>query len=172
MLPQSGWLMSVSRWAKGPPRPLATPQTWSSPTTGSKRSLMPSSKAARCGSSVRDALSILLGGNVGEMAFTVGAGLFSGRQTLNTRQLLLVNLLTDVLPAMAVAVRPPPDTTTDQLLAEGPEASLGSALTRDIYVRAAATAGAATAAWLLARPASLPGQTSTTALVALVGAQL
>ena len=123
-------------------------------------------------SSVRDALSILLGGNVGEIAFTVGAGLFSGRQTLNTRQLLLVNLLTDVLPAMAVAVRPPPDTTADQLLAEGPEASLGAALTRDMYVRAAATAGAATAAWLLARPASLPGQTSTTALVALVGAQL
>jgi cation-transporting ATPase I len=41
-----------------------------------------------------------------------------------------------------------------------------------MYVRAAATAGAATAAWLLARPASLPGQTSTAALVALVGAQL
>jgi cation-transporting ATPase I len=123
-------------------------------------------------SSVRDALSILLGGNLGEIAFTVGAGLFSGRQTLNTRQLLLVNLLTDVLPAMAVAVRPPPDATADQLLAEGPEASLGSALTRDIYLRAAATAGAAAAAWLLARPASLPGQSSTTALVALVGAQL
>jgi cation-transporting ATPase I len=123
-------------------------------------------------SSVRDALSILLGGNLGEIAFTVGAGLFSGRPTLNTRQLLLVNLLTDVLPSMAVAVRPPPQATADQLLAEGPEASLGSALTRDMYVRAAATAGAATAAWLLARPASLPGQTSTTALVALVGAQL
>jgi cation-transporting P-type ATPase I len=123
-------------------------------------------------SSVRDALSILLGGNLGEIAFTVGAGLFSGRPTLNTRQLLLVNMLTDVLPAMAVAVRPPPHATADQLLAEGPEASLGSALTRDIYLRAAATAGAATAAWLLARPASLPGQTSTTALVALVGAQL
>jgi cation-transporting ATPase I len=123
-------------------------------------------------SSVRDALSILLGGNLGEIAFTVGAGLFSGRPTLNTRQLLLVNLLTDVLPAMAVAVRPPPQATADQLLAEGPEASLGSALTRDMYLRAAATAGAATAAWLLARPASLPGQTSTTALVALVGAQL
>ncbi len=123
-------------------------------------------------SSVRDALSILLGGNLGEIAFTVGAGLFSGRPTLNTRQLLLVNLLTDVLPAMAVAVRPPPEATADQLLAEGPEASLGSALTRDMYLRAGATAGAATAAWLLAWPASLPGQTSTTALVALVGAQL
>lgn len=123
-------------------------------------------------SSVRDALSILLGGNLGEIAFTIGAGLLSGREALNTRQLLLVNLLTDVLPAMAVAVRPPPDTTAARLLAEGPEASLGSALTRDMYLRAGATAGAAAVAWLLARPASLPGQTSTTALVALVGAQL
>jgi len=123
-------------------------------------------------SSVRDALSILLGGNIGEIAFTVGAGLLSGREALNARQLLLVNLLTDVLPAMAVAVRPPPDTTAEELLAEGPEASLGSPLTRDMYLRAAATTGAAAAAWLLARPVSLPGQRSTTALVALVGAQL
>jgi cation-transporting P-type ATPase I len=123
-------------------------------------------------SSVRDALSILLGGNLGEIAFTVGAGLLSGRDALNARQLLLVNLLTDALPAMAVAVRPPPDVTADQLLAEGPEASLGSALTRDMYLRAATTAGAATAAWLLTKPVSFPGQASTTALVALVGAQL
>nr|MDQ3765184.1 HAD-IC family P-type ATPase [Actinomycetota bacterium] len=123
-------------------------------------------------SSVRDALSILLGGNLGEIAFTVGAGLLSGHDALNARQLLLVNLVTDVLPAMAVAVRPPPDTTAEQLLAEGPEASLGSALTRDMYLRAATTAGAAAAAWLVARPVSSPGQASTTALIALVGAQL
>jgi cation-transporting ATPase I len=123
-------------------------------------------------SSVRDALSILLGGNLGEIAFTVGAGLLTGRQALNTRQLLLVNLLTDVLPAMAVAVRPPPDATADDLLAEGPDASLGSALTRDIYLRAATTAGAGAVGWLLARPLATPGQASTTGLVALVGAQL
>lgn len=62
-------------------------------------------------SSVRDALCILLGGNFGEITFTVGTGLLSARDTLNARQLLLVNLLTDVLPAMAVAVRPPPPTS-------------------------------------------------------------
>jgi cation-transporting ATPase I len=123
-------------------------------------------------SSVRDALSILLGGNLGEIAFTVGAGLFSAGQALNARQLLLVNLLTDVLPAMAVAVRPPPHATPEQLLAEGPEASLGRSLTRDIYLRAAITASAAGAGWLLARPVSTAGQASTTALVTLVSAQL
>ncbi len=122
--------------------------------------------------SVRDALSILLGGNLGEIAFTVGAGLLTGRAALNARQLLLVNLFTDVLPAMAVAVRPPAGATPDQLLAEGPEASLGSALTREMYLRAATTAGAGAVAWTLARPVSTAGQASTTGLVALVGAQL
>jgi cation-transporting ATPase I len=122
-------------------------------------------------SSVREALSILLGGNLGEIVYTLGTGLVGGA-TLNARQLLLVNLLTDVLPAMAVAVRPPPDVTADQLLAEGPERSLGTSLTRDIQLRAATTATAAGAAWLLARPVSTPGQASTTGLVALVGAQL
>jgi cation-transporting ATPase I len=122
--------------------------------------------------SVRDALSILLGGNLGEIAFTVGAGLLTGQAALNARQLLLVNLLTDVLPAMAVAVRPPADATPDQLLAEGPEASLGTALTREMYLRAATTAGGAAAAWMLARPVSTAGQASTTGLVALVGTQL
>jgi cation-transporting ATPase I len=123
-------------------------------------------------SSVRDALSILLGGNLGEVAFTVGAGLFSSHEVLNARQLLLVNLLTDVLPAMAVAVRPPPRTAPEELLAEGPEASLGASLNKDMYMRAATTAGAAMAGWLLARPVSTPAQASTAGLVTLVGAQL
>ncbi|WP_214364248.1 HAD-IC family P-type ATPase [Pseudonocardia sp. H11422] len=121
--------------------------------------------------SVRDSLSILLGGNLGEIAYTLGTGLMSGGESLNARQLLLVNMLTDVLPAMAVAVRPP-DVTPEELLAEGPDASLGSALTRDIGVRAAITAISAFVAWLLARPVSTPGQAGTTGLVALVGAQL
>jgi cation-transporting ATPase I len=122
--------------------------------------------------SVRDALSILLGGNLGEIAFTVGAGLLSSRESLNARQLLLVNLLTDVLPAMAIAMRPPPRATPQELLDEGPEASLGASLNREVYFRAGTTAGAATAGWMLARPVSTPTQASTTGLVALVGAQL
>jgi cation-transporting ATPase I len=122
--------------------------------------------------SVRDALSILLGGNLGEIAYTLGTGLLSSTGGLNVRQLMLVNLLTDVLPAMAVAVRPPPRVTPEELLAEGPEASLGVSLTRDMYARAATTASAATAGWLLARPLGTATQSSTTGLVSLVGAQL
>ncbi len=122
--------------------------------------------------SVRDALSILLGGNMGEIAFTVGTAAMGGAGALNARQLLLVNLLTDMLPAMAVSVRPPPGITREVLLEEGPEASLGTALTRDIYLRAGVTAGSATAAWLLARLTGTQRSAATVGLVALVATQL
>ncbi|EUA56506.1 putative cation transporting ATPase [Mycobacterium xenopi 4042] len=58
-------------------------------------------------SGVRDALTILVGGNVGEVIFTiVGTAFGAGRAPIGTRQLLLVNLLTDMFPALAVAVTP------------------------------------------------------------------
>jgi cation-transporting P-type ATPase I len=123
-------------------------------------------------SSVRDSLSILLGGNIGEIVFTVGSGLLAGGSALNARQLLLVNLLTDMVPALAVAVRPPASTDPEKLLAEGPEASLGASLTRDIYLRAVVTASAATAAWLAGRVTGTRGRADTIGLVALVSAQL
>ncbi|WP_433499082.1 HAD-IC family P-type ATPase [Sphaerimonospora sp. CA-214678] len=122
--------------------------------------------------SVRDSLSILLGGNIGEILFTVGSSLLAGRSALNARQLLLVNLLTDMAPAMAVAVRPPAATDPERLLAEGPEASLGASLTRDIYLRAVVTASAATTAWLAGRVTGTRGRADTIGLVALVAAQL
>jgi cation-transporting ATPase I len=57
--------------------------------------------------SVRDAVSILVGGNLGEIGFTLFGGLISGRPPLSPRQLLLVNLFTDVAPATALALRAP-----------------------------------------------------------------
>ncbi|TMR94953.1 cation-translocating P-type ATPase [Nonomuraea basaltis] len=122
--------------------------------------------------SVRDALGILLGGNIGEIAFTIGSSLLTGRSALNARQLLLVNLLTDMLPAMAVAIRPPSAASPERLLAEGPEVSLGAALTRDIYLRAVTTGAAAGAAWLLARMTGTRGRADTVGLIGLVSAQL
>ncbi len=122
--------------------------------------------------SVHDALSVLLGGNLGEIGYSVGAGLFGAGAALNTRQLLLVNMLTDVLPAIAIAVRPPPDATPEKLLSEGPDVSLGRSLTRDVYARAAVTSAAAGVAWVAARPIATVGQARTTGLVALVAAQM
>lgn len=122
--------------------------------------------------SVREALSVLVGGNLGEIGFTVATSLVSRSAPMSARQFLLVNLFTDLAPALAIAVRRPLDTTPERLLREGPDASLGAALNRDIAVRATATTIAATGAWLLARPSGTAARASTVALVALVGAQL
>jgi magnesium-transporting ATPase (P-type) len=122
--------------------------------------------------SVRQALGILVGGNLGEIAFTVLGAALTGRSPLSARQLLLVNLLTDLAPAMAITLRAPRPEATATLLAEGPEASLGAALTRDITTRAITTAIVTSAAWLTARLTGRATRARTVALAALVGAQL
>jgi cation-transporting ATPase I len=121
---------------------------------------------------VRDALAILVGGNLGEVAFTLIGTAIAGRSPLNARQLLLVNLLTDMVPAMAIALQPPATTSPETLLHEGPEASLGAALARQIALRAATTAGGATAAWLVASGTGRPTRARTVGLVAVVGTQM
>jgi magnesium-transporting ATPase (P-type) len=122
--------------------------------------------------SLRDAVSILLGGNLGEIAFASVAGLFSGRPPLNPRQLLLVNLLTDVAPAMAVAMREPPGDQFEQLRHDKVEDLLGQPLDRAILVRALSTALGAGWAWGVGRIISSERRASTMALTALVGSQL
>jgi cation-transporting ATPase I len=122
--------------------------------------------------SVRDALAILVGGNMGEVAFTVIATALAGDSPLGARQLLLVNLLTDMLPAMTIAMRPPADRTPEMLLHEGPDASLGSALVSQIALRATMTTGGALGAWFVARGTGTRRRASTISLVALIGAQL
>jgi cation-transporting ATPase I len=122
--------------------------------------------------SVRDAVALLLGGNLGEIAFTLGSSLLSPQPALNARQLLLVNLVTDLLPAIAMAARPPRDIGPEDLLAEGADRSLAGALTRDIAHRAAATTLAATAGWLAGRMTGTRRRASTVGLASLVGAQL
>nr|MDT0662732.1 cation-translocating P-type ATPase [Micromonospora sp. DSM 115978] len=123
-------------------------------------------------SSVRHALSILVGGNLGEIAFSVLTAAATGRSALTGRQLLLVNLLTDLAPAMAISVRPPRPEVTEHLLDEGPDASLGGTLTREIALRAASTTLGATTGWTLARLTGRRRRAGTVALAALVGTQL
>ncbi|MFG1678477.1 HAD-IC family P-type ATPase [Micromonospora sp. NPDC049282] len=123
-------------------------------------------------SSVRHALSILVGGNLGEIAFSVLTAASTGRSALTGRQLLLVNLLTDLAPALAIAVRPPAEDRTDRLLGEGPDTSLGATMTREIGLRAAATTLGATAGWTLARWTGTRRRAGTVALASLIGTQL
>ncbi|WP_428956680.1 HAD-IC family P-type ATPase [Streptomyces sp. cg35] len=121
---------------------------------------------------VRQALAILVGGNLGEIAFAVTAAALTGQSPLTARQLLLVNLFTDLVPAVAVATRPPRKALASESLKEGPEISLGTALTRETGIRAGATALAALGGWLLARPTGRAARARTVALLSLVGAQL
>jgi cation-transporting ATPase I len=122
--------------------------------------------------SVRDALSILIGGNIGEVAFTVASTAITGRSALNTRQLLLVNLMTDMLPALTIALRPPKNFNPEDLLNEGPDVSLGRALARDIAIRATTTSLATIGAWSFGRATGLRKRADTIALATLVTTQL
>ncbi|RSN60828.1 haloacid dehalogenase [Amycolatopsis sp. WAC 04182] len=122
--------------------------------------------------SVREALGILLGGNLGEIAFTVLGSVVTGRSPLTARQLLLMNLLTDLAPALAIALSRPDGESVPELLREGPSASLGNALRRDITTRAVTTTLGASTAWTLARLTGRHRRASTIALVSLIGTQL
>ncbi|MEU9967010.1 cation-translocating P-type ATPase [Streptomyces malaysiensis] len=127
--------------------------------------------------SVRDAVAILVGGNAGEVAFTLLGAAVAGRAPLGARQLLLVNLLTDMLPALAVALararRPERAKSGEDPLVGGPASALfGSDLGRILAVRGSATALGAAAAWQCGRMTGRARRASTMGLAALVGTQL
>jgi cation-transporting ATPase I len=140
---------------------------------------------------VRDAVTILVGGNVGEVLFTIiGTALGTGRAPVGTRQLLLVNLLTDMFPALAVAVTSQYDEPDEaeyqsdeeaeearrahrRAVLTGPTPSLDAPLMRQIATRGVVTAAGATTAWAIGR--WTPGterRTSTMGLTAVVTTQL
>ncbi|MBV8999304.1 MAG: cation-transporting P-type ATPase, partial [Solirubrobacterales bacterium] len=99
---------------------------------------------------VRRALGLLLGGNVGEVGLMVMAGVAGLASPLSTRQVLAVNLVTDILPAVAVAVQEPEHRDLAGLAREGTVA-LGGPLRRDVVRRAVATAVPSFLAYVLAR---------------------
>jgi cation-transporting ATPase I len=137
-------------------------------------------------SRVRDAVSVLVGGNAGEVAFTVLGAALGGRAPLGTRQLLLVNLLTDMFPALAVAVAAPRRNGAGagisggplaahplrEVLLAGPHRGFTRSVRRMVLVRGAATAVGATGAWTTGRATGPYGRASTMGLAALIGTQL
>ncbi|MCU1617861.1 MAG: ctpI [Frankiales bacterium] len=135
-------------------------------------------------SRVRDAVSVLVGGNAGEVMFTVLGTAFGGRAPLGTRQLLLVNLLTDMFPALAVAVAAPRAGTPEAaegplagnpleaVLRAGPHRDFTRPLRRMVLVRGAATAVGATGAWTVGRVTGRRERASTMGLAALIATQL
>ncbi|QFG27225.1 cation-translocating P-type ATPase [Actinomadura sp. WMMB 499] len=128
--------------------------------------------------SVRDAAAILVGGNSGEVAFTVLGTALEGNAPLSPRQVLVVNMLTDMLPSLAVAITPAgPGGDPAATLGGGPVRGFtGREMQQVLAVRGTATAAAALVSWQAGRVARfLPGgarRASTMGLAALVGAQL
>ncbi|MFI0808755.1 HAD-IC family P-type ATPase [Streptomyces echinatus] len=122
--------------------------------------------------SVADAIAILIGGNAGEVGFGILGTLLSGRAPLSTRQMLMVNLFTDLFPSMAVAVTEK-EGEADLTNVEEAAGVLGDPLLRQIRHRAVTTCLGALTAWLIGR--FTPGtarRSSTMALCGVVGTQL
>ncbi len=113
---------------------------------------------------VQSAVSMLLGGNTGEVCFALLTSLLTGHSVLNARQMLLVNMLTDALPAAALAVSP----QTGTVEVDRDEA----AMWRAIGIRGASTTLGASMAWLMASVTGTRRRASTVALIGLVGTQL
>lgn len=120
--------------------------------------------------STRRALGILLGGNLGELGLVIGANLFGHGAPLGVRQILAVNLITDLLPAVALATQRPPHHRLAELSREG-EAALDAPLRHDIVRRAAATAIPSLATFLLSARAGA-AEARSAAFASIVTTQL
>ncbi|WP_405182264.1 cation-transporting P-type ATPase [Nocardia sp. NBC_01377] len=121
---------------------------------------------------VRDAVANLIGHNYGEIAVIAGISLLTGRTPLTARQVLLCNLFTDTIPALAIAMRPVPDLDPARLLAEGPDRSIGPMLTERIIVNGIATGLAGAGGYVAARLTGSIERARTVTLLSIVGAQL
>jgi calcium-translocating P-type ATPase len=115
------------------------------------------------------ALGLLLGGNLGEVALMAGIAAVGRGTVLSARQILTINLVTDVLPAVSVAAQPPRERELEWLTPAARD-SFDRQLVRAIATRAIATAVPALAA-VVAAPL-VGGQASAIAFGSIVCTQL
>ena len=120
---------------------------------------------------MRRALGLLLGGNLGELGLVVGASLLGLASPLTTRQILAVNLITDALPALSVALQRPENRHLASLAREGTSA-LDTPLRNDVLRRGAATTVPSLAAFALTLAVSGLPQARTVAFASIVATQL
>jgi calcium-translocating P-type ATPase len=115
---------------------------------------------------LRHALGMLLGGNAGELLFLATAGIAGATHPLSTRQVLVVNLVTDVLPAVAIAVQEPEHRDLRGLAREGEE-GLDAPLRDEVLRRGVATAVPSLGAYALIRRLGGPAGSTAFASVSL-----
>ncbi len=119
---------------------------------------------------MRRSVALLLGGNLGEIGMIAIPTLLTATTPLNTRQVLMVNLITDVPPALAIALQQPRYLRLTDLAREG-EQALDRTLRVDVLRRAATTAIPAGVVTLWASRA-IPAEANTVGFAALVASQL
>ena len=120
---------------------------------------------------VRRALGLLVGGNLGELGMLAGASVIGLASPVSARQILGVNMITDILPGIAVALQQPENHDLAALSREG-ESALGAPLRNDIMRRASITALPSLAATLAAWTVGGPAQASAVAYSSMVTTQL
>jgi magnesium-transporting ATPase (P-type) len=120
---------------------------------------------------MRRSLGLLLGGNLGELSLIVSTTALGFTAALNTRQILVVNLITDDLPALSIVLQQPEHRDLSALAREGTVA-LDASLRRDVLRRSTATGLPALAAFLAARGLGLPAQANSVAFGTIVATQL
>jgi magnesium-transporting ATPase (P-type) len=120
---------------------------------------------------MRRSLGLLLGGNLGELSLIVGSSVLGFDAALNTRQILVVNLITDALPALSIVLQQPEHHHLAALAREGASA-LDASLRQDVLRRGTATALPALGAFFAARALGQPAQANSVAFATIVATQL
>jgi magnesium-transporting ATPase (P-type) len=120
---------------------------------------------------MRNALGLLLGGNAGELGLIVGASLMGFGSPLTTAEILMVNLITDALPVLAVVLQRPQRRDLAKLAREGLSA-LDTGLRRDVLRRGLATALPSLGAYLFMQGAGGPVQARSVAFAGVISTQL
>jgi magnesium-transporting ATPase (P-type) len=120
---------------------------------------------------IRRAVGLLVGGNLGELGLVVGASVLGLAAPLTARQILVVNMISDVLPGLAVALQQPEHRKLADLAREG-TAALDRPLRADVLRRGLFTAGPSLVAYGLALARGTPQQAQTVALASIITTQL
>ncbi len=120
---------------------------------------------------MRNALGLLLGGNAGELGLVAGASLLGYGSPLTTAEILIVNLITDAPPCLAVVLQRPQHRNLAGLAREGLEA-LDTGLRRDVFRRGMATALPSLAAYLFTHSTAGPQQAGAVAFTSVICTQL
>jgi len=120
---------------------------------------------------MRTGLGLLVGGNAGELGMIVGASLLGYGSPLTAPQILMVNLITDILPSLAILLQKPPHHELEALAREGVTA-LDIGLRRDAIHRGLATGVPSLAAFLLAHASGGPQHARAVGFASVITTQL